>query len=137
MKRTEFDGKQWILELLNESGIKNVITGKIYKDRKPSDSTKEDIVINGVTMDNEWLQDGFYNVNVFVPDIQLKIDVTSQMMPNNNRLKQLADIVYPIFDDIWKDQFNLTIDRTEVIEEQAEKATYINFRINLKAYPTI
>lgn len=137
MKRTEFDGKQWILDLLNESGISKFISGKIYKNRRPSDSTKEDIVINGITMDNEWLQDGFFNVNIYVADNQVKIDGTTQFMPNESRLKQLADIVYPLFDNIYKDQFNLTITKTEVIEEQAEKANYFNFRINLKAYPTI
>ena len=134
MKKTEFDGKQWILELLNESGIKNVISGKIYKNRRPSDSAKEDIVINALPMDNSFLQDGNFNVNVYVPYQQVKIDGTTQYMPNESRMKQLTDIAYPVFDNVFRDQFNLTIIRTEVFEEDTEKANYINFRINLKAY---
>ena len=83
------------------------------------------------------MQDGIFNVNIYVPYQQVKIDGTTQSMPNESRMKQLADIAYPVFDEIYKDQFNLTIVRTEVIEEDKENANYINFRINLKAYPTI
>ena len=137
MKRTEFDGKQWILELINASPLKSAINGKVYKNRRPSDSAKEDIVINGVSVDNTWLQDGIFNVNIYVPYQQVKIDGTTQNMPNESRMKQLTDIAYPVFDEIYQDQFNLTIVRTEVIEEDKENANYINFRINLKAYPTI
>lgn len=134
MKKTEFDGKQWILELLNESGIKNVISGKIYKNRRPVESKLEDVVINAVSMDNSFLQDGKFNVNVYVPYQQVKIDGTTQYMPNESRMEQLTDIAYPIFDNIFRDQFNLTIIRTEVFEEDTEKSSYVNFIINLKAY---
>jgi len=55
MKKTVLDGKQWILELLLKAGINNVISGKIYKDKRPADSQKEDIVINSLTMTNHFL----------------------------------------------------------------------------------
>ena len=58
MKKTVLDGKQWILDLLLKAGINNVISGKIYKDKRPADSQKEDIVINSLTMTNHFLQNG-------------------------------------------------------------------------------
>ncbi|MEL7678117.1 hypothetical protein [Elizabethkingia meningoseptica] len=44
MRKTVLDGKQWIFELLKNGGIKNVISGDIYKDRRPVGSIKEDAV---------------------------------------------------------------------------------------------
>ena len=71
MKKTVFDAKQWIYELLNVSSVKTSISGKIYKNKRPAESTKEDIVINSILMDNEFLQDGTFNVNCYVPYVSV------------------------------------------------------------------
>lgn len=134
MKKTVFDGKQWILDLLNASNIKNIITGKIYKDKRPSGSTKEDIVINSLPMTNDFFQDGYFNVNCYVPMLSVNIEGVTQNMPNNTRMQIISNAVYPIFEKVFTDKYNLSIERHEVFEEEQLKATYINFRINLKAY---
>ena len=38
MKKTVFDAKQWIYELLNVSSVKTSISGKIYKNKRPAES---------------------------------------------------------------------------------------------------
>lgn len=134
MKKTVFDAKQWIYELLNVSSVKMSISGKIYKNKRPAESTKEDIVINSILMDNEFLQDGTFNVNCYVPYVSVSIDGISQFMPNENRLSQISQLVYPLLDNIYRDEFNLTIERHETIDVESEKSSYLNFRINLKAY---
>ena len=134
MKKTVFEGKQWIYELLNIDVIKSNISGKIYKNKRPAESQKEDIVINSVLIDNDFLQDGTFNVNCYVPYISVNIDGITQFMPNETRLIQISKIVYPFLDNIYKPDFNLTVERHEVIDLESEKASYINFRINLKAY---
>ena len=134
MKKTVFDAKQWIYELLNVSSVKTGISGKLYKNKRPAESTKEDIVINSILMDNDFLQDGTFNVNCYVPYVSVSIDGISQFMPNESRLSQISQLVYPLLDNIFRDKFNLTIERHETIEVESEKSSYLNFRINLKAY---
>ena len=137
MKKTVFDGKQWILELLNQSNVKTIISGKIYKDKRPIGSTKEDIVINSLPMTSNFLQNGIFNINCYVPYISVKIDGVDQNMPNNARLEAIAKAVYPVFDDIYKDDYNVDVEDHQSFSEEAEKASYINFRVSLNAYPTI
>ena len=69
MRRTALDGKQWLLTLLLEGGAKDAINGAIYKDKRPSGSTKEDIVINSLPMTNGFMQNGVFNINIYVPMI--------------------------------------------------------------------
>lgn len=132
--KTVFDGKQWILETLLKGGIKSIVNGGVYKDKRPSESDKEDVVINDILMDGDFYQDGAFNVNIYVPFLSVKIDGRTQYQPNHNRLRALATDIYPLLHDIWRDDFNLTIERNESFEVEDEKANYINFRVNLKAY---
>lgn len=134
MRKTVLEGKQWIFELLSQSNVKTLITGNIYKDKRPSGSTKEDIVINDISMDNSFLQDGVFNVNCYVPMLSVSLNGITQSMPNSNRMLEISKAVYPIFENIFRPKFNLTLVNHNTFEEEAEKANYINFRINLKAY---
>jgi hypothetical protein len=134
MKKNVLEGKQWIFELLTQSNIRTIITGNIYKDKRPSGSIKEDIVINSVSMDNSFLQDGVFNVNCYVPMVSVSLNGTTQFMPNNSRMLEISNAVYPVFENIFKPTFNLTVVNHNTFEEETEKANYINFRINLKAY---
>jgi len=136
MKKTVFDGNQWILELLNQSNVKTIITGKIYKGKRPIGSIKEDIVINSLPMTNDYLQNGVFNVNCYVPYLSVNINGTTQNMPDNVRLEAIAKAVYPVFDEVYKDDYNISVENHTTFEEEAEKASYINFRLSLNAYPT-
>lgn len=132
--KTIFDAKQWILTTLLNGGVKSTINGNIYKDRKPTNSNLEDIVINSVVMDNGYLQDAVLNVNCYVPYIQVKADGITQYHPNHARLKAITETVYPLLDRIWGEGFNMAIVNHKVFDEDTEKSNYINFRINLKAF---
>lgn len=133
MRRTVLDGKQWILELLLAAGVHNSISGKIYKDKRPSGSTKEDIVINSLTMTNDFLQNGVFNVNIYVPMISVKVDGITQFQKNNARLKQLADLVYPVLDDAWTNEQNLFVVNHQDFEDGNDN--FYNFRVSLNAHP--
>lgn len=134
MKKTVGQGKQWIFELLNQGNIKSTINGLLYKDKRPAGSTKEDIVINSVSMENSFLQDGVFNVNCYVPMLSIKENGITQNVPNAPREEAIAQAVYPLLENIFRPQFNLTVVNHSTFEEVEEKATYVNFRINLKAY---
>ena len=133
MKKTVLDGKQWILELLLKAGINNVISGKIYKDKRPADSQKEDIVINSLTMTNHFLQNGVFNVNCYVPMIEIKANNgIVQKQKNAKRLKEISDAVYSALSEVWEDEFNLEVVNHQEFEE--DNFNYYNFRTSLNAY---
>lgn len=133
MKRTVLDGKQWILELLLKAKVNEFVNGRIYKDNRPIDSNKEDIVINSLTMDNELLQNGVFNINCYVPKKSITINGITQYHKDNRRLKEIADKVYQVINDVWEDDYNLDVETHQDFEEQNEN--YYNFRVQLNAYP--
>ncbi len=134
--KTVFEGKEWIYSQLVTGGIKSVINGEVYKDRRPSGSLKEDIVINSLPMNNAFLQDGVFNVNCFVPYLEVKIQGTPQKQPNNARMKVISAEVYRLLDNIWKEQYNMTVVYHQMFDEGSEDVNYINFRVQMYLYNT-
>ncbi|WP_407483358.1 hypothetical protein [Elizabethkingia anophelis] len=133
MKRTVFDCKQWIVDALRTAGVHNAISGKISKDKRQTGSTKEDIVVNSITLNNEYLQNGVFNVNIYVPALSFKVDGIVQTQKNDTRLKVIADLVTIALDDIWKEEYNMTIENQQEVEQGEE--SYFNIRVMLNAYP--
>ena len=129
MKKTVLDGKQWILEILLDANLK--ISGKIYKDKRPTESQKEDIVINSLTMTNEFLQKGVFNVNCYVPMLSIKnTNGIIQKQKNAKRLKEITNAVYSALDEVWNDDYLLEVTNHQEFEE--DNFNYINFRVDLK-----
>ncbi|YBW68154.1 hypothetical protein [Riemerella phage vB_RanS_GDF21] len=134
MKRTVLDGKQWILDLLLRAKVNEFINGQIYKDNRPVNSNKEDIVINSLTMTNQILQNGVFNINCYVPKKSVTVAGITQLHKDNKRLKEIADKVYAVLNDVWENDYNLDVETHQDFEEQNEN--YYNFRVQLNAYPT-
>ncbi|AFR35966.1 hypothetical protein [Riemerella anatipestifer] len=134
MKRTVLDGKQWILDLLLRAKVNEFINGQIYKYNRPVNSNKEDIVINSLTMTNQMLQNGVFNINCYVPKKSVTVGGITQLHKDNKRLKEIADKVYAILNDVWENDYNLDVETHQDFEEQNEN--YYNFRVQLNAYPT-
>ena len=132
-KSTVLDGKQWILSLLLSANIQNSISGKIYKDKRPTGSDKEDIVINSLTMTNDYMQNGVFNVNIYVPMVSITSNGITQYQKNNARMKVLADLVYPVLNDAWGNDYNLDVVNSQDFEEGNEN--FYNFRVSLNAHP--
>ncbi|AQX00422.1 hypothetical protein ATE49_15185 [Elizabethkingia miricola] len=132
MRKTVLDGKQWIFELLKNGGIKNVISGDIYKDRRPVGSTKEDAVINSISMNEEFLQDGVFNINIYIPYLRVKINGIDQDMPNEVRQKIIMNFVKPLLESVYTKDYNLKLEFHDVLDDA--KDNWINFRVNMKAF---
>lgn len=133
MKKTVLSGKQWILKELLKAGIHNFINGKIYKDNRPADSKSEDIVINSLTMTNEYLQNGVFNVNCYVPKKAVNISGKVQYHKDNKRLQEIAEKVYSVLGEVWAEDYNFSVVNHQDFEDNGDN--YYNFRISLNAYP--
>lgn len=132
MRQSDIEAKQWIFDALKNGGVRNVISGEIYKDFRPAGSVKEDIVINSITMNNTFFQTGAFNVNCYVPYLKVKINSIDQYVPNEQRLKAVKDAVKPLLENKFTNNCNFDIEFSSTIMD--EKDCYINFRLKLNAF---
>lgn len=116
--------------LTTETDVKTKISGGIYKDRKPYRSNQEDIVINSLPADAEYLQTGFLNVNCHVPYIATQ--AVDERVLNGKRVAEISKLILPILQDLWTEMFNTSVEYHNLIEDQGE--CYYNFRIKVKAF---
>ncbi|SEV88915.1 hypothetical protein SAMN05428988_0157 [Chitinophaga sp. YR573] len=117
---------------LNESPLKTAVNGGVYKQKRPLNSKKEDVIINSPTIVNLQLQEGLINVNIHVPNLLLSNNgAQDNSQPDHVRLEQLADIAASSLTDVWSDdgQINYDIQSQTVFEDEQTNAHYVNFRI--------
>lgn len=131
--RTIYDAKDLVVQRLIAT-VKPHISGAIYRDRRLSGSTKEDIVVNSLPMTSDFHQIGVLNVNVYVPFITVTSGTVTQYQPNNTRLKALASIVQQALHEYYGSDYNFYVENMTDYEEEAEKATFINFRIRINLF---
>ncbi len=126
---TTLDISVILFKRLNESLVlKSSLSGGIFRDARPANSPKEDVVVNVVTSDTGSAQRGVANVNIHVPSI-----VTGTgMQPNHLRIKALTDIVTPLLKDVYNASNNYWIDQMSLIKEPNADQWFFNYRIRFK-----
>jgi hypothetical protein len=130
--KTSLDQDTEIYKLLNVPAITSVITGGIYKGRRPADSELEDIVINTITTGDGTRQFGVSNVNIYVKDIQATIAGKQQFLMNTARLITLTNLAKPLLEETDGDDFALWIESTRPAAEPEINQHFINIRIEFQ-----
>ena len=69
MIRTDISIKDTVLALVQGSPLAGMVSGEVYKDRRPLNSDKEDIVIAVIGSSGNEVQRATVNVNVYVRDL--------------------------------------------------------------------
>lgn len=130
--KTALDQTTAIYRILNTSAaLKLAITGDIYKTVRPANSKLEDVVVNTIVLGEGSFQRGVSNVNIHVPDIQQTAkDSSKYFAANEGRLKVLSEIVRPLIEDVFQDDFSMSISGTYAIGEPEINQHYLNFRID-------
>jgi hypothetical protein len=114
---------------LNGSSLNSSITGIVCK-KRPIDSKLEDVVINSLGVSNQQLQVAVVNVNIYVPNMQLKIGgKQDNSQPNTARLQELANIAKDLLTDQWAGDYNFDIQQIVGPIESEEDQHYINIRL--------
>jgi len=105
---TALSAQQAIFNRLIAANVINTssLTGGIFKNRRPKDSLKEDIVVRVFIMNAEQVQEGVINVNIHVPNLNLTNDSTQ---PDEDRLSSITDIVVAALKDYRGYDFWFTI----------------------------
>lgn len=121
-----------IFKAIDTSALKAAITGRVSKDWGPSNSDKEEIVVNSITVDNETAQIGISNVNIHVPNISVKIDGIDQEQPNNKRFTALGNIAKGILESGFGSNYNYWTENQQKVRDPQTGNWYLNFRVRFK-----
>lgn len=129
--KTSFDLDEMVVKLLSKSDAKKSISGGIYfQNDRPGDSAKEDIVVNTISVSQEYLpQTATGNVNIYVPDVIRKIGGVERFMPNNKRLSELSKVVLRVLRDARLDGLKVISESQSVLQEKSINQHFVNIRI--------
>lgn len=131
MKNTRAAINEVIKVLLNASTVTSAITGVIAR-RRPINSTKEDIIVNALSLNFDQLQYGIVNVNIHVPNVEVTQNgVVDKNYPNYARIQALTELVLPVLKDYAGGGFYFTLQQESVIEEQY--SSYANIRLEIRS----
>jgi hypothetical protein len=120
-----------VYQRLKGSSLDSAISGDVYKHKRPINSVLEDVVINSLPANNFQVQSAVVNVNVFVPNLKLRINnIQDNTQPDHVRLKALCALALDRLTDYWQDDFNLDIQQQMLLEDEASAAHYINIRLD-------
>ena len=110
-----------------------MITGSLTKHRRLANSTKEDVVVNGLVLNNAQLQRGIINVNIHVPNISIPLSGGGfdNSQPNSVRINNLTNAVIPLLKDQWGSDYNFDIEQITLITE--DKSSFNNIRIEFQS----
>ncbi|MBD2753786.1 hypothetical protein [Spirosoma validum] len=126
-----------LYQQLQGTTLKAAITGDVYKGDRPDNSTKEDVVINPLSLTGNEFQYGTANANLYVPDIGVKLKGKDQTVANYARLKLLTDLALPILKDRYTDSYKfelVTIGNPVALPDI--KYHYVNLRIDFMFFPS-
>lgn len=133
MKQT-YDTDAILFRILsNSEAITSTITGGIYTgdDARPDNSEKEDIAINTIDITQEFLpQIGVSNVNIHVPDVDLKINDVQQKKANRARLKQLTELVLETLKAANIPDVSLVVTNQKELAQPEISQHFVNIRID-------
>lgn len=131
MKQT-FDIEDYLYGLFDGSAeLKAAITGGIYKgDERPDDSKLEDVVINTITTTQEFTpQKAVSNVNIYVPNINIKTGGQNQKKANRTRLKELSVMAAGILRGASIEGLTFWITNQVTVKDPDINQHFVNLRI--------
>lgn len=105
--------------------------GGLYKGQRPANSTLEDVVINSLVMNRADVQAGVFNVNLFVPNLEIMLNgIMDKSQPNTARLTELSGIFSNVMREVWADDGDYTFNiQQDQLFSDTNNQHYQNFRI--------
>lgn len=128
-----------IWKLLSASAeLKSLIKGGIYKDGfRPTNSKKEDICINTISLTQDNPQIGLFNINVYTKALKDTIDGMDEYIPDSKKLSQISDIIKDIIEKEFETgafkECGFTLNNQQTIKNQdiTAKEFYQNIRLKI------
>lgn len=118
--------------VLNVPALKNAITGGVYKQRRPLNSKKIDVVINSLPTNNLQLQTGLANVNIHVPNLVIGSGTAQDnTQPDFAKLRTISSIVIDLLKDQYTPDFWYDVENQTVFPEDNINEHYSNIRVKI------
>lgn len=131
---TTLEVVDWIYLLIDQSALKNEITGVVNKQNRPQNSNKEDCVINSLGISSAQLQEGVVNVNIYVPNITISSAGTQDLsQPDWKRLKHLTKVAVELLNEYWADDFHFILQNQTIIKDDESDSHFVNLRLEVYA----
>lgn len=129
---TSFGIDEIVFNILSKSEVKQTISGGIYyQNDRPDDSADEDVVINTISMTQDFLpQIAASNVNIYVSDVRRRIKNKEQLKPNRKRLSELTSIVLKVLREAKVDGLTFIPQSQILLQEPNIKQHFVNIRIS-------
>ena len=128
---TTDDTNNILFSLLNGSPVHVAMTGGVYTgEDRPDDSTKEDIVVNTITVTQDCHpQEGVSNVNIYVPDLKKNIGGNQQLKADTKRLDELTRLAIDVLRNARIEGVGLIVRSQARLSEESIKQHFTNIRI--------
>ncbi|MBB6109713.1 hypothetical protein SAMN05421821_105131 [Mucilaginibacter lappiensis] len=106
-----FDMINDVRSLINVPAVLSLIDGKIYPGTRPIGRTnKVDIVVNALGVNNNQLQKGTANINIYAPGIRTtQEDNSVQYLPDYAKLNAIVKVVTPLVESQFRATFNTKV----------------------------
>ncbi len=127
--KTTLDTVDIVWSRLDASPLKAEITGGIFKHQRPTGSVKEDVVINGLPINNLQVQSAIVNVNIHVPALFIDFEGTQTQQPDNVRLNELSVLAIAALSDVWSQDYNYDVQQQILIMDTDPTDFYVNIRL--------
>lgn len=120
--------KTIIYKIIKGSSLENEIIskgGSLYRNSRPTNSNKEDIVISVLANRNAQFQMAYVNVNIYVPDIRRDNDY----IEDETRTKILQKKAIDLFKEIVHNDYKIEIESQETFKVQDLNEHLINNKL--------
>lgn len=129
--KTTLDIEDILWTFLDSSSLKTSVNGGVYKKKRPAGSTKEDVVINCLPVNNLQIQSAVANVNIHVPNkVQNISGIQDDSQPDHARLKELGNAAVSLLVDQWNNDYTFDVQQQNVFEDEDGKSHYVNIRLD-------
>lgn len=124
--RSSYDILWALYEVLNIETLPEV-----YFNNTSALSQGEFILVNTINNPKQYVQNGFGNVNIHVPNL-------SENVENGNRFKELIDIILPLLNDVTvetnKGTFHFQVDDDKGVfdDKQRDGMSYYNIKFEFQ-----
>lgn len=116
--------------ILNVSDITSVISGGVYKSKRPIGSSAEDVVIGCLPTVNLQIQPAIPNINIHVSNLKIiKNGVQDNSQPDFARLRELTSLVISKLSDQYKGSYWFDVQSQTIFPEDDINQHYSNIRV--------
>lgn len=125
MIKTDIEIKDDVYDYISRSKLKQIVSGKLSKTKRPANSNKEDIVISILDNGSGQYQEAFVNVNIYVKDLSRD----NQPEEYSKRLRELCRVADEVLSVFHGETFRCTLDKQRVLPVNGKDEHVINNKL--------